>query len=172
MGAQPFLGEIQIWPANFAPRGWAFCDGSTLAISQNDALFALLGTTYGGDGVNTFQLPDLRGRVPIHQGQGPGLSNRIIGESSGVESVTLTTNQFPAHSHAPQANSSASTAASPTGAVWAAWSGAQYTDQAPTGGRNAAAAGAAGGGQPHDNMSPFTAVNYIIALEGVFPSRN
>jgi microcystin-dependent protein len=172
MGGQPMLGEIQIWSGNFAPRGWAFCDGSTLAIDQNTALFSLMGTTYGGDGETTFGLPDLRGRVPVHQGQGPGLSQKNLGESSGAENVTLTVQSIPAHNHVPGVSIDRSTSASPAGNVWGAWSGQQYSDQAANTTVNPASIQLTGGGQPHNNMPPYLGLNFIIALEGVYPSRN
>jgi len=156
---------------NFAPRGWAFCDGQIMAISQYDALFSLVGTVYGGDGQNTFALPDLRGRMPVHQGTDPNLGARI-GQSGGVEEVTLTTQQVPGHSHTPQASSRLATTANPTGAVWAAWADTPY---APAGSAvtplNSAALSSVGNSQPHGNMPPFTAVNFIIAVFGVYPSR-
>lgn len=171
MGA-PFLGEIRMFGGNFAPNGFAFCDGRILAIAQNDALFALIGTTYGGDGVTTFGLPDLRGRIPVHAGQGPGLSSYVLGQSGGSETVTLITQQLPNHAHAAQAQSAAGNQAAPGGGVWAASGQNQFSSNAPSAGMSTAAIGSAGGSQPHDNMAPFQVVNFIIALEGVFPSRN
>lgn len=157
----PILGTIILFAGNFAPRGWAFCDGQLMSIAQNTALFSILGTTYGGDGQTTFALPDLRGRAPIHPGNGPGLTPRALGESSGSESVTLTVGQIPAHNHvvqsAPEANGD------PSANIFAA-----ATDEKA----GQAATGVAGGSQPHDNMQPFLALNYIIALQGVFPSRS
>ncbi len=167
----PFIGEIRLFAGNFAPAGWAFCDGSLLAISENDALFNLIGTTYGGDGQTTFALPDLRSRVPVHQGQGSGLSNYQLGQSSGVETVTLTVNQIPGHNHTPQANSGPGTQQGPGNGVWATPStGTIYSDVAPSLSMNAAAVGATGGSQPHDNIMPFLAINFIISLFGVFPT--
>jgi len=154
---------------NFAPNGWAFCDGSLQAISQNTALFQLIGTTYGGDGVNTFALPNLSGRAPVHQG--PGF---VIGQLSGVESVTLTPSQMPIHSHVPQAAISGAPgnpANSPAGNVWSGWTGGQFTTQAPTAAMDPAAVGSAGGSQPHDNMPPFLVINFVISLFGIFPSQ-
>jgi microcystin-dependent protein len=171
MGAEPFIGEIQMFGGNFAPRGWAFCEGQLLPISQNDALFALVGTTYGGDGQATFALPDLRGRMPIHEGQGPGLSPYVIGQFSGTEAVVLSSNAMPAHNHAP-ASGASSESASPGGGVWGPWSGRQYSDGPASGSPNSSAVQAAGNGLPHENMPPFLAIRFIIALEGVFPSRN
>jgi microcystin-dependent protein len=163
----PFLGEIRLVGFNYAPVGWAPCDGRLLPISQYDALFALLGTTYGGDGQTTFALPDLRGRVPMHQGNG-----HVLGETAGAETVTLTTDQLPSHSHVPQANS-AGTATGPAGNVWANSAALQFApSSSPLQPMNAGAVGAAGGGQPHDNTPPFQAVNFVIALEGIFPTRS
>ncbi len=170
--SQPFIGEIRMFAGNFPPVGWARCDGQLMPISQNDALFALIGTTYGGDGVNTFALPDLRGRVPVHQGPGPGLSPWVIGQSFGSETVTLTSNQLPAHAHTQQASKDAATGAvGPSGAPGVASTplyGSGVMDVPMAG----AAVAAAGGGQPHDNMAPFTALTFIISLFGVFPSRS
>lgn len=158
-----------MFAGNFAPRGYAFCNGQLLAISQNDALFALIGTIYGGDGQSTFALPNLQGRVPVGQGQGTGLSNHVIGEQSGTETVTLTANQMPFHGHSVACNSDLGTSTDPTNNYWAASANLRpYTDQAS----NATMFSPAGGNQPHQNMAPFLAINFIIALEGVFPSRN
>lgn len=165
--SSPFIGEIRMFGGNFAPAGWAFCDGSLIPISENDALFTLIGTTYGGDGQSTFALPDLRSRVPIHQG--PGFA---LGQSGGAETVTLTTNQIPSHTHTPQANSAAGTASSPSNAVWANSSLGQFDNANPADSSMAASAmGPTGGSQPHDNMVPFLAVNFILSLFGIFPSQ-
>jgi microcystin-dependent protein len=164
-----FLGEIRAFPYNFAPRGWAFCNGQLLPISQNQALFSLLGTTYGGDGQITFALPDLRGRAAISSGQGPGLSNYILGEETGTESVTLTTNQLPAHTHPSAVSSDPGTSPSPAGKLPAR--GGAYGTTNP-GAAAATQVGAAGGGQPHTNLPPTLTINYCIALQGIFPSRN
>jgi microcystin-dependent protein len=165
--AQPFIGEIRMFGGNFAPVGWAFCDGSLLVISQNDALFNLIGTTYGGDGQTTFALPDLRSRVPVHAG--PGFA---LGQAGGAETVTLTTSQIPTHSHVPQANSGAGNQSSPANGVWASPStGTIYSNVAPAIAMDQGAAGSAGGSQPHDNMMPFLVVNFILSLFGVFPSQ-
>ena len=174
--ADPFIGEIRMFGGNFAPQGWSFCDGSTLAISQNDALFALIGTTYGGDGVQTFNLPDLRGRVPIHQGVSAHGESFVIGQVSGVESVTLTSSQVPVHSHPAQAGPGGDVV-SPKNAFWSSDPGgntAAYTgpvNSPPTMAGNAVGL-SAGGSLPHDNMQPFLAISYIISLFGIFPSRN
>lgn len=166
--SNPYVGEIRIFAGNFAPVGWAFCDGSILAISENTTLFQLIGTTYGGDGQSTFALPDLRGRVPIHVGSGFTLA-----QAGGVETVTLTTNQIPAHSHVPQAaiGATGNPANSPAGNVWSGWTGGQFTTQAPAVNLNGAAIGPDGGSQPHDNMPPYLAINFIISLFGIFPSQ-
>lgn len=170
-----FIGEIRLFGGNFAPVGWAFCDGSLLPIAQYDALFALIGTTYGGDGQTTFGLPDLRGRVAIHQGQGPGLSFYTMGQQVGVESVTLTSAQA-GHSHTLMASSAAAVVGdtNPTSKVPAAiGAGMLYStgSGAPVG-MAAAMVGSAGGSQPHENVMPSLVLNYIIATEGIFPSRN
>lgn len=164
--SNPFIGEIRMFGGNFAPAGWAFCDGSLLPISQNDALFNLIGTTYGGDGVNTFALPDLRSRVPVHVG--PGFA---LGQSGGAETVTLTVNQIPAHSHVPQAKSTQGSQPSPQNNVWALSGSNQFTNTAPSITMAANAMGQSGGSQPHDNMIPFLAVNFILSLFGIFPAQ-
>lgn len=171
---EQFIGEIRMFAGNFAPRSWAFCDGQLLPIAQNSALFSILGTTYGGDGRTTFALPDLRGRLPMHPGNGPGLTPRTLGESGGTETVTLMASQMPAHNHSVGCHSNADQAA-PAGNLPATEvSGAApiYSDQPADGTMNPAMIGMAGGSQPHDNMSPFLCVSFIIALEGIFPSRN
>lgn len=165
----PYIGEIRMFGGNFAPAGWAFCNGQLLAIAENDALFALIGTTYGGDGEQTFALPDLRGRLPLHITTGYPL-----GQAGGSESVTLTLNQIPNHSHIPQASSQAGGASDPTGNVWAGSSLNQFTTDVPTvpGSMNSGAIAAAGGGQPHENMMPYLTVSFIISLFGIFPSQS
>lgn len=175
----PFIGEIRMFGGNFPPRGWAFCDGSLLSIAQNEALFVLLGTIYGGDGQTTFALPDLRGRVPLHQGTLAG-NNYVMGQRAGVESVTLTAAQLPPHSH----SASASTAPPPATGSGIQLDGATpYVPAAPAKPRFYAPAGSAtvamsgqaiqpsGGNQPHNNMAPFLALSFIIALEGIFPTQ-
>ena len=169
--ASPFIGEIRLVGFNFPPRNWAFCDGQLLPISQNTALFSLLGTTYGGDGRTTFALPDLRSRVPMHVGSGPGLTTRQWGQRSGVESVTLTTQQMPPHNHQQACSSDDPNAGSPAGNVPAAVSPPIYSSVANTTMANTAL-GNTGGGQSHTNVQPFLAVYFCIALQGVFPSRN
>jgi microcystin-dependent protein len=169
-----FLGQIILVPYNFAPRGFAFCQGQILSISQNTALFSLLGTTYGGNGQTTFALPDLRGRVPNSSGQGPGLSNYSLGEQSGVESVTLIPSQMPQHTHALNCYTEDGNQGNPNPNVFAT-SGATpppYSNQTPNAQMATTSIGLAGGSQPHDNRSPYLALNYCIALEGIYPSRN
>jgi microcystin-dependent protein len=164
---QPYVGEIRIFAGNFPINGWAFCDGQQLAIADNQTLFTLIGTTYGGDGQTTFALPDLRSRVPIHQGNG-----LVVGQAGGAEQVTLTTSQIPAHSHVPQANSGPGNQQGPGGGVWATPStGTIYSNVAPSLVMDPGAVGSAGGSQPHDNMVPFLGVNFIISLFGIFPSQ-
>lgn len=156
---------------NFAPRGWAFCNGQLMPISQNSALFSILGTTYGGDGQTTFALPDLRGRVAVGQGQGPGLSSVSLGQAAGTETVTLTTAELPAHSHTVQmpASTGAQTSNRPTGAYQA--SGNAYSSSTNTT-MAAATSALSGSSQPHSNLPPYLGVTFIIAVQGTFPSRN
>jgi microcystin-dependent protein len=170
--ATPFVGDIRMVGFNFAPRGYAMCNGQLLPIDQYAALFALIGTTYGGDGQTTFALPDLRGRFPLHMGQGSGLSNYVIGQQSGVENVTLLSNQIPAHNHTPACNSAAGDQGSPVSNFWAASAQQLYSNAAPNVSMHANLIQPAGGNLPHDNMNPFLAITFVIALEGVFPSRN
>jgi microcystin-dependent protein len=170
--SEPYIGEIRLFAGNFAPQGWAFCDGSLMAIADDQALFQLIGTTYGGDGQNTFGLPDLRSRVPIHQGNGAG-TIRNLADNGGTESVTLTTQQMPAHQHALQASNNVGGASSPAGNVFA---------QGPPGGvqiytqdnsvLSIGTPSAVGGSQPHENRQPLLAISFIIALVGIFPSQN
>ncbi len=176
--AEPFVGQIIMFGGNFAIRGYALCNGQLMSIAQNTALFSLLGTTFGGDGRTTFGLPDLRGRVPIHQGQGPGLSNNDLGQSAGEEQVTLNANQIPVHTHPATANAvngpgNSNVAA---GNAWAKDLGTQsatYSTSAPATPMKAGAVtvGNAGGSQPHPNMQPYLCINFLIALEGIYPSR-
>ncbi len=167
-----FIGQIDIVAFNFAPEGWAICDGQLLSIAQNPALFDLVGTTYGGDGVSTFALPDLRGRIAIHQGQGPGMANYVMGQSSGEEQVTLTLNQLPVHTHAPMASSSPANALGPSSAVWGTTTTFLYSSTGTPVPMNASAIGATGGGGPHENRPPFLVMNFIISLFGIFPSQD
>ncbi|HEY2769717.1 MAG TPA: tail fiber protein [Solirubrobacteraceae bacterium] len=158
---------------NFAPVNWAVCSGQVIAISQNDTLYSLIGTTYGGDGVNTFNLPDLRSRVPVHQGQGTGLSNYVIGQVAGVENVTLTTNQIPSHTHTISANAATGDQTSPTNTVLAGGDGvSRYVAGTPATAMSNQAVNSQGGSQPHTNLQPLLAVTFIICLYGVYPSRN
>lgn len=178
MSEEPFIGEIRMVGFNFPPRGWALCDGQLLPIAQYTALFSLLGTTYGGNGQTTFALPDLRGRVPMHFGQGPGLTPRVQGEAGGSETVTLLVGEMPAHTHAVAANSGVGSADTATGNFIAgtpdANTGSSYTSFSPVANTtmSPAANGVSGGSQPHNNMQPFLCVNFVIALEGIFPARN
>jgi microcystin-dependent protein len=173
--ADPYLGSIILVGFTFAPRGWATCSGQLLPISQNDALFSLLGTTYGGDGQSTFALPDMRGRAPIHFGSGAGLSTRVQGETSGVESVTLTVGQIPTHTHPLNVNNSGATLGTPNGNFLAAKNRADPGFAATSDGsvlNSAAVSPSTGGSQSHSNLQPYLVMNYVIALEGIFPSRN
>ncbi len=172
--SEPFIAEIIMFGGNFAPRGWAFCDGQLLAISQNTALFSLLGTTYGGDGRTTFGLPDLRGRVPVHPGTGPGLTTRYLGQKGGTETETLNVNQIPAHTHTARGTSSKGTDQDPAGNVWAkeaVGATAVYASGSADTSLHASAIANAGGSQYHNNIQPYTCVNFIIALVGLYPSR-
>jgi microcystin-dependent protein len=175
--SEPFIGEIRMFAGNFAPRGWSLCQGQLLSIAQNTALFSILGTTYGGNGQTTFALPDLRGRAPMNPGQGPGLSPRTLGEQGGTETVTLLANQMPAHNHMLAASGAQGDQFSPEGHVPAVLVDANTQQPAnqygasPNTTMNPASISVAGGSQPHQNMSPFLCVNFIIALEGIFPSR-
>lgn len=172
---EPFIAEIKLFAGNFAPRGWAFCDGQLLPINQNQALFSLLGTIYGGDGRTTFALPDLRGRVPVHPGTGPGLSQYRVGEKGGAETVSLTVEQLAAHSHSLQASKQNGDTSDTPGASLADSKGSDR-DYNKSGtvdtemSKNSI--GATGGGQAHENRQPYLAVHYIIALQGIFPSRS
>jgi microcystin-dependent protein len=159
-----------MFAGNFAPAGWALCDGSLLAIADNDVLFNLIGTTYGGDGQSTFALPNLSSRVPLHAGTGAGRTY-VLSQAAGVETVTLTTSQIPAHSHAALASAGAANANTPAGNVPANWTGSQFSDQAANTALNPAVVGITGGNQPHENMPPFLAINFIISLFGIFPSQ-
>jgi microcystin-dependent protein len=171
--SEPFVGEIRMFAGNFAPRGWAFCDGQLLAVSQNDALFSLLGTIYGGDGRTTFGLPDLRGRIPIHAGHGPSLSERRLGSKGGEEKVTLTANQLPSHTHPIRASATGATDNNPQGQLTGESPSIQLYAQADT---NADMASSAitnvGGSRSHTNLMPYLCVHFIIALFGIYPSRH
>ena len=170
--SEPFLGQISIFGFNFAPRGWAMCNGQILPIAQNTALFSLLGTTYGGNGQTTFALPDLRSRVPVHEGQGPGLSSYDLGQAGGTETVTLTVNELAAHSHPYTVDgASTPTSKSPSGNYSAAFGTTAYgsTGDLEMGPDQT---GNTGNSQPHNNIQPYLTLNFCIALEGIFPSRN
>jgi len=172
--ADPFVAEIRIFPFNFAPRGWAWCDGQLLPLSQNTALFSLLGTTYGGDGKSNFALPDLQGRAPMHPGQGPGLSLHDLGETGGSETVTLLESEIPSHSHAWRANSLPATLNAPdTGRSMARASivGGYKTGSNPDVQMAFQAVAPSGGDQPHNNLQPYLTFYFCIALQGVFPPR-
>ena len=173
----PFVAEIRIFPFNFAPKGWAFCDGQLLPISQNTALFSLLGTTYGGDGKSTFALPDLQGNAAMHPGQGPGLSLHDLGEMGGSQSVSLLVSEIPAHAHGVGfALNGDGNSISPAAAVWAQsgagrGAAALYQNGAATGPVQLQSLANTGGGLPHQNMQPYLTLNFCIALQGVFPAR-
>lgn len=176
--SDPFLGEIRIFGGNFAPKEWAFCNGQLMSIAQNSALFSLLGTMYGGDGIQTFALPDLRGRVPLSFGQGPGLSSYSQGVASGTETVTLISTQIPAHTHALNASGVSAEQSSPLNNTLAIVDDGNrnpyngYTASAPNGAMAPTSIGMSGGNQPHPNMQPYLCVNFIIALQGIYPSRS
>jgi microcystin-dependent protein len=172
--ADPFVAEIRIFPFNFAPKGWAFCDGQLLPLSQNTALFSLLGTTYGGDGKSTFALPDMQGNVPMHPGQGPGLSLHDLGEMGGSETVTLLESEIPAHTHSMMASTQDGGDSHPQNNLLAQGIGiAQYTDAntGPFVNLNPNALPPAGSSFPHNNMQPYLTLSFCIALQGVFPPR-
>jgi microcystin-dependent protein len=170
--AQPYVGEIRMFGGNFAPRGWVFCDGRLLSAADNEVLFQLIGTTYGGDGLATFGVPDLRGRIPIHMGQGNGLSPRTISEMGGVEEVRLTAPQIPAHTHAAQCSNGPGNQGGPIGNLWAAASTLTpySTDASALQAMSAYAIENNGGGQAHENRMPYLAIAFIISLFGLFPS--
>lgn len=172
--ANPFVAEIRIMPFNFAPKGWAFCNGQILPLSQNTALFSLLGTTYGGDGKSNFALPNLQGCAPLQQGQGPGLSLRDLGETGGEQNVTLLQTEIPAHSHTAAAGGGADTG-SPQNNTWGSalkGHGNLYAPASSLVQMSPLALGVTGGGQPHNNMPPFLTLNFCIALQGVYPPRS
>jgi len=162
----PYIGEIRMFGGNFAPVGWLLCQGQLLPISQYDVLFNLIGTTYGGDGQNTFALPNLQGRLPVHQGSG-----FVLGQMAGVETVTLNRNQMPVHTHQP-VGAQAAQGQSPSNSYWASNSNLPYSLAAPAAAMAPNALSNAGGNQPHENMSPYLAINFIIATEGIYPSPN
>ncbi len=175
--AEAYLGEIRMFAGNFAPSGWALCNGQILSISQNNALFSILGTQFGGDGVSTFGLPNLQSRVPIHQGQGQGLSPYTVGQTGGVENVTLLTSQIPAHTHPVNASNTSASATTASGNLPATVEAARGQEAPKIYGSPAATTmaanmiGAAGGSQPHPNIQPYQCVTFIISLQGIYPTR-
>jgi microcystin-dependent protein len=168
--AEPFLSEIRLVSFNFAPQGWAFCNGQVLAINQNQALFALLGTTYGGNGITTFALPNLQGCAPLHMGSSPG-GSYVLGQTGGSANVTLVATEMPAHTHQAEGVSTTANSGAPAGGAWANSVSDPYS---PSGNAamNAASVSSMGGSQPHSNQSPYLVLNFVIALQGIFPSRN
>jgi microcystin-dependent protein len=176
--SNPFLAEIRIFPFIFAPKGWAFCDGQILPISQNTALFALLGVTYGGDGKSTFALPNLQGSAPLHPGQGPGLSLYDLGESGGVQNLTLLQSELPQHSHFVNADKGSASSGSPAGGIFKSGihpgnpAGAVWLYNGGPADTPIQGVGVAGGDLPHNNMMPYLTLNFCIALQGVFPPRS
>jgi microcystin-dependent protein len=175
--SNPFLAEIRIFTGNFAPKGWALCDGQLMSISQNTALFSLLGTTYGGDGKSNFALPNLQGCAPMQAGQGPGLSLRDLGETGGEQTVTLLQTEMPSHSHTVNCDAPSAGLIDPTNNLWGAIAhgfGTMYAPSVPASNvqMNPFGTSIAGGNQPHNNMPPFLGLTFIIALQGVFPARS
>ena len=171
--AEPYIGEIRMFAGNFAPVGWAFCSGQTLAIAENDALFALIGTTYGGDGQDTFALPDLQSRIPLHMGAGLDGITYPLAQMSGTEQETLTTQQIPVHSHPFVASSNTAQNSNPTGQLVGQSAAVfMYIEDAASTPLSQQAISPVGGSQPHDNVQPFVCINYIISLFGIFPSQN
>ncbi|HEX3185464.1 MAG TPA: tail fiber protein [Pyrinomonadaceae bacterium] len=169
---EPYVGEIRMFAGNFAPNGWMFCEGQALPISENEVLFQLIGTTYGGDGEETFNLPNLASRVPIHMGTGPDGNTYQIGEMAGTESVTLTTQQIPVHTHPLFASINVGVANTPSGNITSqSVSVKMYVAEQPTAAMNPNAVSPVGGSQPHENCQPFLCINYIISLFGIFPSQ-
>lgn len=172
--ADPFVSEIRIFPFNFPPTGWAFCDGQLLPLSQNTALYSLLGTTYGGDGKSTFALPDLQGSAPMHPGWGPGLTERHLGEVGGEHAVSLQVHELPAHGHQAMGVAEPGTSEGPGGMVWAAGAAGRpplYGAATNLTAMSPQALNVAGGGQPHNNMQPYLVLNFCICMQGVYPPR-
>jgi microcystin-dependent protein len=165
--SEPFLGEIKIISWNFPPKGWAFCNGALMQINQNQALFSILGTTYGGDGMRTFGLPNLQGRTPMHVGNGI-----VLGELGGETTHTLNISELPAHTHVPTGSSAGATISTPSGNLWSAQQTKPFTTAASNNSMKPACITTTGGNQPHENMSPYLVLNFIIALQGIFPSQN
>lgn len=171
--AQPYVGEIRMFAGNFAPAGWMFCSGQILPISENETLFQLIGTTYGGDGQETFALPNLSSRIPIHQGQGPGMGNYVLAETVGTETVTINTNQIPAHSHSFHAFNAVANSPNPANNLLGLSTQVNmFFQDNPNQDMNLSMISSTGGNQPHDNMQPFLVVSFIISLFGIFPSPN
>lgn len=172
--SEPFLAEIKIFAGNFAPRGYAFCDGQLLPIAQNTALFSLMGTTYGGDGRTNFGIPNLKDRAPIHAGRGPGLTQRRLGYVGGADSVTLNLSQIPSHSHQPRASSEENNQTSPATHAWGTGNGNSLYRQlaAQNMNLNPGAIAPVGGNQRHNNMQPYLTLSFIIAIVGLYPSRS
>lgn len=171
--SEPFVGEIRMFAGNFAPRGWAFCDGQLLAVSQNDALFSLLGTIYGGDGRTTFGLPDCRGRIPLHAGHGPGLSQRRLGAKGGAEKVTVTTNQLPSHTHPLKGSTGNGLLPDPEGNLLAGSAVLEpYEQEVPSVPMASSAITNLGGSRSHTNLQPYLCIHFIIALFGIYPSQH
>ncbi|MGO4377753.1 phage tail protein [Pseudoduganella sp. RAF19] len=172
--AQPFLAEVRIFAGNYAPQGWALCNGQILPIAQNQALFSLLGTTYGGNGVNNFALPNLQQRIPLHQGQGPGLTPRMLGEIGGEATHQLTLNEMAGHNHSLNGTNTPPSVGSPAGALLAAPPGATppYHDPSSLAPMPVGSLSTTGNNTPHNNQQPYLVLNFIIALQGIFPSRN
>lgn len=168
----PYVGEIRMFGGNYAPSGWALCNGQVLDVNEHPALFALIGTTYGGDGHTTFRLPDLRGRIPVHKGA-LHADNYTLGQKGGAQMVNLTTDQLPPHTHQPLASSKPGETTKPEGAIWAAATGVRYLDRlASTAPMHQNALGQSGGNRPHDNMAPYQAVHFIISLHGLYPTQD
>ncbi len=169
--ANPYVGEIRMFAGNFAPAGWFFCEGQIVPISEYETLFQLIGTTYGGDGQNTFALPDLRGRLPVHQGNGPGLNSRILAETGGTETVTVTTAQMPAHTHPMLTNNAVANSPNPgNNLLGLSTQVNMFFGDTPAQALNAASVSTVGGSQPHENMQPYLCLSFIISVYGIFPS--
>lgn len=169
--SDPFVAEIRMFGFNFAPNGWATCDGQLLPIQQNTALFSLLGTNFGGNGQSNFGLPNLQGSAPLHWGQGPGLSDYLLGETTGTNSVTLLTTEMPSHQHAVQANGRVAESVNPSGQNLARGESNVYVNSAPNVTLSPLGMSSVGGSQPHNNLQPYLVVNFCIALQGIFPPR-
>ena len=167
--SDPYVGEIRMFGGNFAPNGWLLCQGQLVPISDYDTLFNLIGTTYGGDGENTFALPNLASRIPVHMGNAP-FGTYVLGQAGGAEDVTLLTQQLPVHTHSALASSTSGSQPGPANGYWANWGSPQYSTSAPNTQLNPQALAPAGGSQPHDNMSPYLAINFIISMFGIYPS--